>query len=371
MTIVADLGRNLPPPVPETNQAFRAALTDLLAETDFTALTRTHRFMGTEKDRTQGGEWLARRLGKAPAPERVVLTNGTLSAMNMIYPAIMRPGETLLTEPLTYPAVPAIARQYGFRTESVACDVDGMIPAALEEACRRLKPKALYCLATLQNPTTVVMPLVRRQEIVEVARRHGVAIVEDDIYSALPADAPPPMSALAPDISWYILGLGKSFTVGLRFAYVAAPSGAEAKRAFWPGVRSTFWMAAPVTAAVVSHWMESGMASRLFEAVRAEAASRHTMATSALAGLDFASPPGAIHGWLKLPKGRRDAFHAHLKARGVLAGDAAPFVADGGPVPDAARVCFGSPETREELAAGLRAIAETIAEVGARSSLGG
>ncbi|WP_050399888.1 PLP-dependent aminotransferase family protein [Bradyrhizobium embrapense] len=371
MTVVADLSRNLPPPVPETNHAFRAALSDLLVETDFTALTRTHRFMGTERDRIQGGQWLARRLGKALAPERVVLTNGTLSAMNMIYPAIMRPGETLLTEPLTYPAVPAIARQYGFRTESVACDVDGMVPAALDEACRRFKPKALYCLATLQNPTTVVMPLSRRQEIIEVARRHNLAIVEDDIYSALPEDAPPPISALAPDISWYILGLGKSFTVGLRFAYVAAPSGAEAKRAFWPGVRSTFWMAAPITAAVVSHWMESGMASRLFEAVRAEAAGRHAMAISALAGLDFASPPGAIHGWLKLPSRQREAFHAQLKARGVLAGDAAPFVTDGGPVPDAARVCFGSPETRDELAVGLKAIAETTVELGARPSLTG
>lgn len=234
-----------------------------------------------------------------------------------------------------------------------------MVPA-LEEACKRFKPKALYCLATLQNPTTVVMPLARREAIVEIARRHSLTIVEDDIYSALPVDAPSPLSALAPDISWYVLGLGKSFTVGLRFAYVAAPSGSEAQRAFWPGVRSTFWMAAPLTAAVVSRWMESGTATRLFDAVRAEANARHAMAVSTLGGFDFASPAGAIHGWLKLPKGSREAFHAQLKARGVLAGDAAPFVADGGPVPDAARVCFGSPETRDELAAGLVAIAETM-----------
>ncbi|WP_321896911.1 aminotransferase-like domain-containing protein [Burkholderia cepacia] len=359
MTVIADLGRNLPPPVPETDQAFREALTDLL-EADFTALTRTHRFMGTDQDRAYGAQWLARRLGSAPTPDRVVLTNGTLSAMNMIYPAILRPGDTLLTEPLTYPAVPAIARQYGFHTQPVACDAEGMIPAALNEACKRFKPKALYCLATLQNPTTVVMPLARREAIVEIARRHSLTIVEDDIYSALPVDAPPPLSALAPDISWYVLGLGKSFTVGLRFAYVAAPSGSEAQRAFWPGVRSTFWMAAPLTAAVVSRWMESGTATRLFDAVRAEANARHAMAVSALGGFDFASPSGAIHGWLKLPKGSREAFHAQLKARGVLAGDAAPFVADGGPVPDAARVCFGSPETRDELATGLAAIAETM-----------
>jgi len=372
MTVVADLGRNLPPLVPETDQAFRAALADLLAETEFTSLTRTHRFMGTEKDRTQGANWLARRLGKTPVPEQVVLTNGTLSAMNMIFPAVMRPGDILLTEPLTYPAVPAIARQYGFRTQAVTCDADGMIPEALDEACRRLKPKALYCLATLQNPTTTVMPLVRREAIVEIARRHRLAIVEDDIYSALPESAPPPLSALAPDISWYIMGLGKSFTVGLRFAYVAAPSGVEAQRAFWPGVRSTFWMAAPITAAVVSHWMESGMAIQLFEAVRAEAAARHALAVSALSCFDFASPPGAIHGWLKLPTGSREAFHAQLKAQGVLAGDAAPFVADGGPVPDAARVCFGSPESRDELATGLRVIAQTVTQLGsARESASG
>ncbi|NTE65098.1 PLP-dependent aminotransferase family protein [Agrobacterium tumefaciens] len=364
MPSTADLSRNLPPPTPVTDTAFRAALDNLLAGANFTDLLRTHRFMGTQSDREQGARWTARRLGNAPDPARVVLTNGTLSAMNMIYPAVMRPGDTLLTEPLTYPAVPAIARQYGFKTATVEVDEAGMIPEALDAACRIHRPKALYCLATLQNPTTTIMPLERRQAIVSVARTHGLAIIEDDIYSALPTDAPLPFASLAPDITWYVLGLGKSFTVGLRFAYVVAPSPDEARRAFWPGVRSTFWMAAPITAAVVGDWMTSGMAVTMFEAVRAEATARHSLAIDALGEFDFLSPSGAIHGWLNLPAGTREAFHRALATRNVLAGDAAPFVNNGKPVPDAARICFGSPETREELVRGLDAVAEVVRALG-------
>ncbi|WP_024519923.1 PLP-dependent aminotransferase family protein [Bradyrhizobium sp. Tv2a-2] len=368
MPSIADLSRNLPPPTPATDKAFRSALRNLLAVTNFTELSRTHRFMGTPTDREHGARWTAHRLKDRPDPDRVVLTNGTLSAMNMIYPAVMRPGDTLLTEPLTYPAVPAIARQYGFKTATVPVDEAGMIPEALDEACRVHRPKALYCLATLQNPTTTIMPLDRRRAIVEVARAHDLRIVEDDIYSALPLDAPPPFACLAPEITWYVLGLGKSFNVGLRFAYVVAPSSEEARRAFWPGVRSTFWMAAPLTAAIVGDWIATGQAETIFEAVRAEAAARHALAVDALGALDFLSPAGAIHGWLSLPAGSRESFHRQLAARNVLAGDAAPFVNNTQPVPDAARICFGSPETREELARGLDVIAGVVCELAEAAS---
>jgi DNA-binding transcriptional MocR family regulator len=363
--LVADLSRNLPPPTPTTDTAFRDTLQRLLARANFTGLTRTHRFMGTGQDRAQGAAWTARRLGTAPDPERVLLTNGTLSAMNMIFPAVLRPGDTLLTETLTYPAVLAIARQYGFRIVAVDSDEEGMSPEALARACREHRPKALYCLATLQNPTTTVMPLARRRDIVGVVRRYGLTIVEDDIYSLLAQSAPPPLAVLAPDVSWYVLGLGKSFTVGLRFAYVVAPTSEEARRAFWPGVRSTFWMAAPITAEIVGEWMSTELAGTLLHAVREEAAARHTLATAALSHLDFRSPPGAIHGWLRLPPGTRAAFHEALKPHNVLAGDAAPFVNNGKPVPDAARICFGSPESREELSRGVAVVAEVVPRLGA------
>jgi DNA-binding transcriptional MocR family regulator len=58
----------------------------------------------------------------------------------------------------------------------------GIDPAALGEACGRERPEAVYCVPTIHNPTTATMSAKRREAIAEVARRFGIAIIEDDAY---------------------------------------------------------------------------------------------------------------------------------------------------------------------------------------------
>jgi bifunctional pyridoxal-dependent enzyme with beta-cystathionase and maltose regulon repressor activities len=66
-------------------------------------------------------------------------------------------------------------------------------------------------MPNLQNPTAAVMGVARREAIVEIARRHGVILVEDDVYGFLLGDqAPPPLAALAPEITYHLSSLSKS-----------------------------------------------------------------------------------------------------------------------------------------------------------------
>lgn len=86
--------------------------------------------------------------------------------------------------------------------------------------------------------------------VARIPRAHGVAIIEDDIYSLLTPDGPPPLTALAPGITWHGLGTAKSVAGDVTVAYVTGPSPEAARQRFWPGVRGTHWMATPISAAV-------------------------------------------------------------------------------------------------------------------------
>ena len=83
--------------------------------------------------------------------------------------------------------------------------------------------KAVYLIPTLHNPTTAVMPEARRREIADVARAHGLRIIEDDVHGLVPTDPPAPLATLAPELSYYLTSTSKTLAPGLRIAYVAAP----------------------------------------------------------------------------------------------------------------------------------------------------
>src|SRR5258708_10938769 len=104
----------------------------------------------------------------------------------------------------------------------------GLIPRTWEEACRSLRPTALYCVPVLHNPTTATMPLERRREIAAIAARYRLPIIEDDTYGLLARQAPPPIASFAPDLTYYIGGPSHVATPLLRVAHLGAPSPAIA-----------------------------------------------------------------------------------------------------------------------------------------------
>jgi len=360
---IIEMSRTHPPLVPAVfDPEYRAALDGVLSRFSPSEMVGAHRWMGTEADRIAGSRFVARRLGEAPEPGRVVVANGTQAAFNMLLGGLVGRGGVLAVESLTYPPVLQLAERLGFVPRGVAMDGEGMLPEALEDLCRRERPKAAYLLSTLQNPTTATMSPARRAAIVDVARRHGLQLIEDDIYSLLPEDVPPPLAALAPERSWYLLGVAKSLAAGMKIAYVVAPSAAEAERQFWPGVRATFWMAAPISAAVSTQLIENGGANRVIDAVRAEMRQRHGLIVPILKDLDVVTADGALHVWVRLPPPMvaRD-LAARLREAGVNVATGDPYAPPGESAPPALRIGIGHARSQDELAEAMGIIAATYA----------
>lgn len=354
------MSRTHPPLVPDVfDPEYREALANVMARFTPSEMIGAHRWMGTDADRAAGAIFTGQRLGVVPEPGRVVVTNGTQSAFNMLLGGLVGRDNVLAVECLTYPPILVLARRLGFIPKGVEMDEEGIIPEALEELCRSHSPKALYLLSTLQNPTTATMSTTRRMAIADLARRYDFQIIEDDIYSLLPESNLPPISAYAPERSWYLLGVAKSIAAGFKVAYVVAPSVRLAEQQFWPGVRATFWMAAPISAAVSTQLIDTGGAERIVAAVRHEMRARHSLLEPKLKSFDAVTREGALHVWIRLPKALCGKELADLiRLRGVSVGTGDPYTLPGFVTPQALRIGIGHAKSHAELIEAVEVVAE-------------
>lgn len=355
---VVDMTMNVPPDPQDAALAerMRQGLVGLGADFDPRALLRYQDGAGLPADRAAGVEWLRHRL-PGLGVERVLVCSGTQGALLAALTTLARPGDAVCCEALTYPGFKALAAQLGVRLVGLALDADGIDPAAFQAACAEHRPKALYCGPTLHNPTTLVMPRERREAIAAVARRHGVLLIEDDIYGPLVPSAPPPFGALAPDITLHIAGLAKCVAPGLRVAYLVAPDPRHAAR-LAAGLRATTLMASPLGTALATRWIGDGTAEAILAAVRREAVARQRLAADILGAERGAAWPEAFHIWLRLPEvWTRAEFATHLRTQGLAVVTSDAFAVTRSP-PEAVRIGLGAAAGRDD----LRWVLETVAD---------
>lgn len=116
--------------------------------------------------------------------DNIQITSGSQQALDLIGRLFINPGDRILVEAPTYLGALQAWNAYGAEYVSVPSDKHGMRTDLLEDALRAA-PKFIYILPNFQNPSGVTLPLERRQELVEVADRYGIPIVEDDPYGQL------------------------------------------------------------------------------------------------------------------------------------------------------------------------------------------
>lgn len=127
---------------------------------------------------------MAEEAGFPVSSENVLITTGSQQALDLLGKILVDPGDTLLVESPTYLAALQAWNAYGARYQEVAADEQGLQIEALEAALAAA-PKFLYTVPNFQNPSGITLSLERRERLVEIARRVGLPIVEDDPYREL------------------------------------------------------------------------------------------------------------------------------------------------------------------------------------------
>ena len=309
---------------------------------------------GRPEHRAAGAAWVSRH-GLEVSPDEIVVTAGGQHGIAVALGTLAGPGDIVLTEAFTYPGVKAVADLFRFELVGLPMDAEGILPDAFEKACRGGRVRALFCMPRLQNPTGAHMPMQRRREIAAIARRHGVSIVEDDIYGFLIKDNLPPLVSEAPELGIYLASLSKAMAPGLRIGYAAVPP--EYVQKISGAVRATTIMASPPMSELAAQWIADGTGDRLAAQYRNEAIARQGIARDMLREFAYCAHPAALHGWLTLPE-HWSALHfaAEARQRGVIITPAEVF-AVGRPA-RAVRICNSAARNRDELRRALGIVAD-------------
>lgn len=369
---LVDMSMNLPPRIedPTLSNRIWVGIANLQQADGTDLLSRYQDPAGTQRDRAAGAAWLGRRLGPL-AIDRILVAPGAQGAITALLSSLTSPGDIVATEALTYPGFLASAASLKLNVLALAMDEAGLIPASLEQLCRTESIKILYCNPTMQNPTGTTLSLERRQQLVSIAEKYGVWIIEDDAYGALATIPTPTLASLAPEHVFHISTLAKCLSPALRIAYLVAPT-ASMQRQLSSAIRSLALMASPLTASIATHWIEDGTAEQIRSAIRSEAQTRSAIASKIL-NLTSGRQPEAFHAWLKLeaPWSARE-FIAHLRSSGIAAVASDAFAAgqarSSSPI-QAIRLGLGAPRSRENLEASLQTIANLLKESPAASEL--
>jgi len=314
-------------------------------------------------------EFLARKLardaGISCAADEIMVTSGSLQGLDLVNGALLSKGDTAIIEQECYQGSIARLQRLGVNVVGIPLDRDGMRMDALSAAldglkARGVRPKYIYTIPTVQNPTGTVMPEERRLELLSLAERHGVPIFEDDCYADLTWSGKRPRAIYALSRTKNVVHIGsfsKSVAPALRVGYIAGDwsilsrilplktdggSGALEQMVLAEYCGEYFERHVPKLRRVLREKLET-----LMEALS------ENFGTAA----EFDDPPGGIFLWVKLPE-QVDAmklFQAAQKA-GISVNPGPEWSVNKPDNASRLRLCFASP-TKDEIREGVAKLA--------------
>jgi 2-aminoadipate transaminase len=165
------------------------------------------------------------------APDDLLIVSGSLQALDLVNHTLLSRGDTVLVEQETYQGSLNRLTRLGVKAVGIPLDGDGMRMDALATAladlkARGIRPKYIYTIPTVQNPTGSIMPEARRLEMLRLSREYGVPIFEDDCYADLIWDGKRPPAIYAMAKAGGVIHIGsfsKSIAPALRVGFIVAP----------------------------------------------------------------------------------------------------------------------------------------------------
>jgi 2-aminoadipate transaminase len=308
-------------------------------------------------------DFLAGRIDPRPEELGLLVTSGSIEALELFGKAFLDPGDTVVVEGPTY--MGAIMSFQSFEAEVVAVPLDdeGLQVDELERLLAGgLRPKLLYSIPDYQNPAGVSLVAERRTALVELARRYGFLVVEDVAYRDLgwEPEQPPTLRSLGPDVVVQAGTFSKIFFPGVRLGWAAGPPEVVAKLVW--AKQLTDQCAGALGQRLLE---EHGRRGWLDEQIAAARALYRVRCDATLAALDrhltgrveWTRPRGGFFTWLTLPVDATVLARRALEAK-VAFVPGVPFYADGRGTHEA-RLSF-SRVTEDEIELGIERLATLL-----------
>ena len=309
---------------------------------------------------------LKRDAGIGCTADDILIVSGSLQALDLVNQTLLARGDTVIVEQETYQGALTRLTRLGVNAVGIPLDHEGMRMDALASALADLKgrcirPKYIYTIPTVQNPTGTIMPEARRAELLRLSESDGVPIFEDDCYADLIWDGqrPPAIHAMAKNGGVIHIGsFSKSIAPALRVGYIVAPwemlsRMLALKTDAGSGALEQMVLAEYCAPHFASHVpkLTRGLRAKLDTLM--EALNEH-FGTSA----EFEDTKGGIFLWVKLPDNVDTLkLYQSALAAGVAINPGPEWSTDKSYSRSRLRLCFASPST-EKIREGIAVLAD-------------
>ena len=309
---------------------------------------------------------LQRDAGISCTADDILMTSGSLQALDLVNGVLLTRGDTVLFEQESYEGSLNRLKRLGVNAVGIPLDRDGMRMEAVAAALADLKsrgvhPKYIYTIPTVQNPTGTIMPEGRRAELLRLSAEYGVPIVEDDCYADLIWDHTRPPAIYAMSRNGGVIHIGsfsKSVAPALRVGYIVAPWDVMSRML----ALKTDAGSGALEQMVLAEYCAPHFAGHVPELTRALRRKLDTLMESLDEQFgtvaEFEAPKGGIFLWVKLPD-HVDTMKLYQPAldAGVAINPGPQWSTDAGHSKCRMRLCFASP-THEEIRQGIAVLAE-------------
>jgi DNA-binding transcriptional MocR family regulator len=336
-------------------QPFNAALSDVAQQNDERMWTQYGDTRGVISHREDIAQWLNTRGAQCNA-EHLFLTSGAQQGLISALMLLCSKGDTVMVQETTFPGEKAIASMLGLTLHPIRMNSAGMDLEHFEFACKTTLSRVIIMLPTAHNPTGMTMSLEQREQLIAIARKYKVLIIEDDLYLH---DSPIiALQQLAPERTFHISGFSKCIAPALRVGTLITP--VDYVDTMTRVIQAQNWMTAPLLTNIASYLWRSGELESIIHARCHENKQRTALCQRILNKLPLAFNAANLHVWVRHSSRVENAeIIARLGQKGVDVLPSAFFHAAGHSSPHI-RLCIGKHDL-QGLTNGLNIIAQELA----------
>lgn len=246
-------------------------------------------------------------------PDDVVVTAGSQMALDLVVRIFCDPGDVVLVEAPSYVGALGVFRAYECDIRHVAMDADGLNAVALQEAIDAARAegkrvKLIYTIPNYHNPAGLTQSPQRRREVLGVAKRNDVLILEDDPYGLLGFDGEVPRAIRADEDEGviYLGSFSKTIASGIRVGWALAPHGVREKLVL--ASESAMLCPSNLTQMLVTRYLRTQPWLDQIKAYREVYRERRDALLDSMdeympAGTTWTRPSGGFYSWVTLPDG--------------------------------------------------------------------
>ncbi|MDF5712480.1 MAG: PLP-dependent aminotransferase family protein [Rhizonema sp. NSF051] len=245
-------------------------------------------------------------LGLDVSTEDLIVTNGSEQALSLAMYHFVKPGDWVIVEAPTYFGAIAILENLGAKIIGIPMTAEGMNLELLEQYLKSHRPKLIYTISTLHNPTGLTTSPEHRQKLLTLAQEYECSILEDNAYEGLNFEpVPSPIKAIDKhNIVTYVGTFSKTLMPGLRVGYMVVTG-----KHYQPILERKLFHdvhVSSVSQAIVSEYLASGHYRRRLNQLRSENIQSRNFTVQAMehyfpASAKWTIPKGGLFLWVQLP----------------------------------------------------------------------